>query len=213
MSFTLCFHSLVVVVVALRAEGRDYLLSRIYLYVFAVSFLGVIFPIILIELSSGDCYFFDKLFDRILYEVLYQRPEENEDFSLGVSILDCVSMCSLAQSFVFWIKVEFLGMFLMRISKFFWINTGASTTIALIANVNTWHVLLCRFLRVFFLHQHWPLGFHWILRDSNSHQVSRTLLSILADQSNTVVLMLSVRPLISNSSNPFTALWRTLQVR
>ena len=45
--------------------------------------------------------------------------------------------------------------------------------------------------------------FHWILSDSMSSQVSRTLLSILAILNNVVVWMVSTRPLISKSSSPF----------
>ena len=45
--------------------------------------------------------------------------------------------------------------------------------------------------------------FHWSLRDSKSPQVSRTLLSILADLNNTVVWIVSTHPVISKSSSPF----------
>ena len=45
--------------------------------------------------------------------------------------------------------------------------------------------------------------FHWILSDSKSPQVSRTLLSILADLSKVVVWIVSNRPLIYKSSCPF----------
>ena len=45
--------------------------------------------------------------------------------------------------------------------------------------------------------------FYWSLSDSKSHQVSRTLLSILTDLNNAVVWMVSTRPLISKSSSPF----------
>ena len=45
--------------------------------------------------------------------------------------------------------------------------------------------------------------FLWSLRDSKSPQVSRTLLSILANLNNGVVWMVSTRPLISKSSSPF----------
>ena len=44
--------------------------------------------------------------------------------------------------------------------------------------------------------------FHWSLRDSNSPQVSRTLLSIPADLDNAVVWMISTRPFIPISSSP-----------
>ena len=44
--------------------------------------------------------------------------------------------------------------------------------------------------------------FHWSLCDNNSPQVSRTLLSMLADLNNTVVRMLSSSLLISESSTP-----------
>ena len=42
---------------------------------------------------------------------------------------------------------------------------------------------------------------HWSLNDSKSLQVSRTLLSILADLSNAVFWMVSIRPFISKSSS------------
>ena len=45
--------------------------------------------------------------------------------------------------------------------------------------------------------------FHQSLSDSKSHQVSRTLLSILADLNNAVVWMVCTRPLIAKSSSPF----------
>ena len=45
--------------------------------------------------------------------------------------------------------------------------------------------------------------FHWSLSYSKYPQVSRTLLSILADISDAVVWMVSTRPFISKSSRPF----------
>ena len=45
--------------------------------------------------------------------------------------------------------------------------------------------------------------FHWSLSDSKSPQVSRSLLSILADLVNAVVGMVSTCPLIFKSSSPF----------
>ena len=45
--------------------------------------------------------------------------------------------------------------------------------------------------------------FHWSLSDSKSPQVSRTLLSILAILSNTLVWIVSTRPPNSKSSRPF----------
>ena len=47
------------------------------------------------------------------------------------------------------------------------------------------------------------MAFHKSLSDSKSPQVSRTLLSILADLNYALVWMVYVRPPISNSSNPF----------
>ena len=44
--------------------------------------------------------------------------------------------------------------------------------------------------------------FHWNLNDNKSLQVSRTLLSILADFCNTEVWTVSICPLISKSSSP-----------
>ena len=44
---------------------------------------------------------------------------------------------------------------------------------------------------------------HKYLSESKSPQISRTLLSILADLNNAIVWMVSIRPLISKSSSPF----------
>ena len=46
--------------------------------------------------------------------------------------------------------------------------------------------------------------FNWSLRDSKSPQVSRTLLSILADLNHAVVSMIAARLLISVFSSPLT---------
>ena len=54
-----------------------------------------------------------------------------------------------------------------------------------------------------FLHQLTLMVFHWSLSDSKFPHVSRTFLSILADLNHVVVWMVSTRPLISKSSNPF----------
>ena len=45
--------------------------------------------------------------------------------------------------------------------------------------------------------------FHWSLSDSNSHQVSGTLLSILAVLNDAVVWIVSTRPLTSMSYSLF----------
>ena len=45
--------------------------------------------------------------------------------------------------------------------------------------------------------------FHWILSDSKSPQVSRTLLSILAVLNNAVIWIVSTRPPTSKTSSPF----------
>ena len=45
---------------------------------------------------------------------------------------------------------------------------------------------------------------NWSLSDSKSPQVSRTLLSVLADLNNAATWMVSTRPLISKSSSPCT---------
>ena len=52
--------------------------------------------------------------------------------------------------------------------------------------------------------------FHLSLSDNKSFQVSKTLLSILADLNNAVVLMVSYCPLISKFSSPFTNLLMTV---
>ena len=46
--------------------------------------------------------------------------------------------------------------------------------------------------------------FHWSLSNSKSPQVSKTLLSILADRNNAVVWVVSTRPVISKFSCPCT---------
>ena len=50
-----------------------------------------------------------------------------------------------------------------------------------------------------FSQQRLLMVFHWSLRDKNSPQVSRTLRSIQADLSNTVVWIVTARPPISTS--------------
>ena len=52
--------------------------------------------------------------------------------------------------------------------------------------------------------------FPWSLSDSKSLQVSSTLLCILADDNNVVVLMVFTHPLISKSSSPSTIILVTL---
>ena len=47
------------------------------------------------------------------------------------------------------------------------------------------------------------MGFHWSLSESQSPQVSRTLLNILAVFNNALVWMVSTRPSIFKSSSPF----------
>ena len=51
-----------------------------------------------------------------------------------------------------------------------------------------------------FSHHCQQMVFHWSLSDSKSPQVSRTLLSILADPNNAVVWIVSTFPLISEFS-------------
>ena len=58
-----------------------------------------------------------------------------------------------------------------------------------------------------FSHQHQLMVFHCSLSDNKSPQVLGTLLRILADLNRAVSWMISTRPLISNSSCPFTNLW------
>ena len=54
---------------------------------------------------------------------------------------------------------------------------------------------------------HQLVGFFWSLKESSSLQVSRTLLSILANLNNAVLWMVSILPPIFDSSNPlFNAL-------
>ena len=52
-----------------------------------------------------------------------------------------------------------------------------------------------------FSNQRCIMVFHWNLRDGKSFQVSSSILSILADLRNVVVLMVSILPLISNPNS------------
>ena len=52
--------------------------------------------------------------------------------------------------------------------------------------------------------------FHRCLNDSKSPLISRTILSILADLNIAVVRIVSIHPLISNSSSPLTSLLGTV---
>ena len=52
---------------------------------------------------------------------------------------------------------------------------------------------------------------HWSLSENKYPQVSRTLLSILADLNNAVVLIVSILPVISKSSSPCTKPLVTVQ--
>ena len=53
--------------------------------------------------------------------------------------------------------------------------------------------------------------FHWSLSDSKSLLVSWTLLTILADLNNTVIWIVLIRPLTSNTSSPLPKPLRTIQ--
>ena len=54
--------------------------------------------------------------------------------------------------------------------------------------------------------------FHWWLSNSKTPRVSRTLLGILADINKAAIWMFSIRPLISNSPDPFSILWGLFRV-
>ena len=65
---------------------------------------------------------------------------------------------------------------------------------------------------VSFSQQYQPAIFHWLLRDSKSPRVSKTLLNILAVVSNAVIWMVSFLPLISNSLSTFPWSWGQFRV-
>ena len=54
------------------------------------------------------------------------------------------------------------------------------------------------------LHLHQLVVFHWVLSDCKSTLATRTLLTILTDLNKALVGMISVLPLISYSSSPFS---------
>ena len=62
-----------------------------------------------------------------------------------------------------------------------------------------------------FSHQRQLMVFHWSLKDSKSPQISRTLVSIMADINNAVVWMCSIHPVISNSFSPSTNPFQVLE--
>ena len=66
--------------------------------------------------------------------------------------------------------------------------------------------LLLYFMLVFHTISNWRY-FHWSLCNRKSPQVSRTLLSILADFNSSVVWMVSILLLISSSSSLFPRFW------
>ena len=65
-------------------------------------------------------------------------------------------------------------------------------------------LILISYSFVSFSHQYQLMVFHWSWNDVKFPQVSRTILSILADLNNALIKMVSIRVLIYNSSSPFT---------
>ena len=65
-------------------------------------------------------------------------------------------------------------------------------------------LLLLLFTHYSFSHERQLVVFHWSLSDTKSPQISRILLSILVVLNNVVVWMVSIRPLTSKSSSPFS---------
>ena len=83
-------------------------------------------------------------------------------------------------------------------------NTIVLTKVFLLCNIlRRWYTKkdYFHFLR-FFSCQRKQIAFYWSLSNSKSPQVSRTLLSILANLNDAVVWIVSTRPLISKSSRP-----------
>ena len=79
-------------------------------------------------------------------------------------------------------------------------------SIALYFSVHTlwdFHTIIILSLESF-SHQQTLMNFHWSLSDSKSPQVSRTLLSIVADLNNAVVWTVFTHPVISKSYSPCT---------
>ena len=73
-------------------------------------------------------------------------------------------------------------------------------------------IIISNLLLARFSHWHYLEVFHWSLSEGKSLQVSNTLLGILADPNNVVVLMVSIL-LISNFSSPLSKPLRSVPTR
>ena len=72
-------------------------------------------------------------------------------------------------------------------------------------SASPWNMPLWIFIIILLLGEFFTLmAYHWRFSESKSHQVSRTLLSILVDLNNAVVWMFSTCSHISKSSSLFT---------
>ena len=75
---------------------------------------------------------------------------------------------------------------------------------------NEFIIIIIILFLVSFSHKYYLVVFHWSLTDSNSSQVTRTLLGILANLNNAVVWMVLILLQISNfsyrSSKPFVTI-------
>ena len=74
-------------------------------------------------------------------------------------------------------------------------------------------IIMILLLASFFYTSFKLMVFYWNLSDSNTLQVSRTLLRILDDRNNAVVWMVSAHPPISNFSSSSSSLWGPFEVR
>ena len=75
-----------------------------------------------------------------------------------------------------------------------------------------WAIIIIIIIPSEFFTQVEQVIFHWSPSDSKSPQISRTLLSILADLNNAVTWMISILPLISKFFSPLLSLRGSFRV-
>ena len=112
-----------------------------------------------------------------------------------------LSLFTYSFSFILWLtgtaKSTILQIFFFFFVDYYKIRSSGRVLLLLLLS------LLLFLLLETFSYQHYLIVFHCSLSDDKPCQVSKTLLSILADLSNAVICIVSTRPFIYKSSNFF----------